>query len=143
MLDLRWRDIGKDAINLRVSKTGPRAVPLGEAARALIEALPGSRDPDVFLFPRHAEGKGLWVLTNCWRAACADAKLAGSACMTSGTRRPAKPSWRARIFRSLASCWGIGGTGPRQATLTLPMRTLSRRQRRWEQSSKVPCEVIY
>ena len=75
VLDLRWRDIGKDAINLRDSKTGPRAVPLGEAARALIEALPGSRDPDVFLFPRHAEGKGLWVLTNCWRTACADAKL--------------------------------------------------------------------
>ena len=75
VLNLRWRDIGADAINLRDSKTGPRAVPLGEAARALIEALPGARDPDVFLFPRHAEGKGIWVLTDCWRAACADAGL--------------------------------------------------------------------
>ena len=75
VLDLRWRDIGDDAIRLRDSKTGPRTVPLGEAARALIEALPGARDPDVFLFPRHAEGKGLWVLTNCWRTVCADAKL--------------------------------------------------------------------
>ena len=57
------------------SKTGPRAVPLGNAARALIEALPGPRDPDAFLFPRHAEGQGIWILTNCWRTACADAKL--------------------------------------------------------------------
>ena len=73
--DLRWRDIGEHAINLPDSKTGPRAVPLGEAVRVLIEALPGPRDPDAFLFPRHAEGRGIWVLTNCWRSACADAKL--------------------------------------------------------------------
>ena len=75
VLDLRWRDIGADAINLADTKTGPRAVPLGEAARALIEALPGPRDPDAFLFPRHAEGRGIWVLTTCWRTACADAGL--------------------------------------------------------------------
>ena len=53
----------------------PRAVLLGEAARALIEALPGARDPDVLLFPRHAEGRGIWILTDCWRTVCADAKL--------------------------------------------------------------------
>ena len=75
VLDLRWRDIGEDAIALEDSKTGPRSVPLGEAARALIEALPGARDPDAFLFPRHAEGRGEWSLTNCWRTACADAGL--------------------------------------------------------------------
>ncbi len=75
VLDLRWRDIGEDAINLRDSKTGPRAVPLGKAARALIAALPCPHNPDAFLFPRHAEGRGIWVLTNCWRAACADAGL--------------------------------------------------------------------
>ena len=74
-LNLHWRDIGVDAINLPDSKTGPRTVLLGEAARALIKALPGPHDPDEFLFPRHAEGKGVWVLTNCWRTACADAKL--------------------------------------------------------------------
>ena len=76
MLDLYWHDIGEDdAINLRDSKTGPRVVPLGEAARALFEALPGPRNPEAFLFPRHAEGRGLWVLTNCWRTVCADAGL--------------------------------------------------------------------
>ena len=75
VLDLRWRDIGEDAINLEDSKTGPRSVPLGEAAWAVVEALPGSRDPDAFLFPRHAEGKGIWVLTACWRTVCGDAGL--------------------------------------------------------------------
>ena len=75
VLNLRWPNIGTDALNLEDSKTGPRSVPLGEAARALIEALPGVRDPDAFLFPRHAEGRGIWILTNCWRTVCADAKL--------------------------------------------------------------------
>ena len=75
VLNLRWRDIGDDAINLPDSKTGPRAVPLGKAARALIEALPGARDPDAFLFPRHAGDRGEWSLTNCWRTVCADAGL--------------------------------------------------------------------
>ena len=75
VLNLRWRDIGEDAINLADSKTGPRAVPLGEAARALIEALPGARKTDAFLFPRHAGGRGEWSLTTCWRTVCADAEL--------------------------------------------------------------------
>ena len=75
VLNLRWRDIGADALNLSDSKTGRRSVPLGEAARAHIAALPGARDPGAFVFPRHAEGKGLWVLTNCWRTVCADARL--------------------------------------------------------------------
>ncbi len=75
VLNLRWRNISGDALNLEDSKTGPRAVPLGVSARALIEALPGPRDPDAFLFPRHAKGRGIWILTTCWRTACADAKL--------------------------------------------------------------------
>ncbi|MDE0028535.1 MAG: site-specific integrase, partial [Deltaproteobacteria bacterium] len=75
VLNLRWRNIGADALNLEDSKTGPRAVPLGEAARTVIDALPGPRKPAAFLFPRHAEGRGIWILTNCWRTACADAGL--------------------------------------------------------------------
>ena len=75
VLNLRWRDIGEHAIKLPDSKTGPRAVPLGEAARAHIEALADPRDPEAHLFPRHAEGRGLSILTTCWRAVCADAKL--------------------------------------------------------------------
>ena len=74
-LNLRWRNIGADALNLEDSKTGPRAVPLGKAARALIEALPGSRKPEAFLFPSYAHGKGYYPLRDCWRAVCEDAKL--------------------------------------------------------------------
>ena len=75
VLDLRWRDIGKDALNLAESKTGPRAVPLGEAARALIETLPGPGKPEAFLFPSYAHGKGYYPLRDCWRAVCEEAKL--------------------------------------------------------------------
>ena len=77
VLDLRWRDIGDHAINLPDSKTGPRAVPLGEAARGSIAALPGGREPEAFLFPRYAEGCGTYSLATSWRAVCADAKLGG------------------------------------------------------------------
>jgi len=75
VLDLRWRDIGKDALNLRDSKTGPRAVPLGEAAQAHVAALPGNRDRDAFVFPNYAHGKGYDSLRDCWRTVCTDAKL--------------------------------------------------------------------
>ena len=75
VLNLRWRDIGEDAIRLRDAKTGPRAVPLGEAARAHIAALPSARKADAFLFPRHAEGRGTYSLATCWRTVCRDAKL--------------------------------------------------------------------
>ena len=75
VLNLRWRDIGDDALNLADSKTGPRAVPLGKAARAIIDAPPGNRKPDVFLFPGYAEGRGEYSLVTCWRAVCEDARL--------------------------------------------------------------------
>ena len=75
VLNLRWRDIRKNAIVLPDSKTGPRSVPLGKAAQELIQALPGPCVPDAFLFPRHAKGRGVWALTNCWHTVRADAKL--------------------------------------------------------------------
>jgi len=62
-------------LNLPDSKTGPRAVPLGAAARALIEVLPGTRDPDAYLFPYHAGKRKPKALVERWRAICADAKL--------------------------------------------------------------------
>ena len=130
VLNLRWLDIGEDAIALEDSKTGPRAVPLGEAARALIKALPGPRDPDAFQHPRHAEGRGVWVLTNFWRTVCADAMLGRLHLQTSGTQRPASPSWRARTCRWSARRSGTGDTGPRQATPILTMPTLSKQRKK-------------
>ena len=75
MLNLRWRDIGAEALHLSDGKTGPRAAPLGEAARVFIETLPAERSPDAFLFPRYAEGRGQDSLVACWRRVCTDAKL--------------------------------------------------------------------
>ena len=40
-----------------------------------IEALPGARDPDAYLFPRCAEGRGQYSLADCWHAVCDDAGL--------------------------------------------------------------------
>ena len=75
VLNLRWRDIGNGAITLPDSKTGPRSVPLGEDARAVIEAQPGSRDPDAFLFPKNAQRRKPDNIVACWRTVCDDARL--------------------------------------------------------------------
>ena len=53
-------DRGDDAQDIADSKTGPRAVPLGEAARAHIEALPAACNPNAFLFSRYAEGRATY-----------------------------------------------------------------------------------
>ena len=50
-------------------------MPLGAAARAHIDALPGARHRDAFVFGHYAEGQGTHSLAMCWRAVCADAKL--------------------------------------------------------------------
>ena len=75
VLNLRWRDIENRAIKLPDSKTGPRTVPLGETTRAVIDSLPGPRDPDAFLFPKNAQRRNPDNIVACWRAVCADAKL--------------------------------------------------------------------
>ena len=62
-------------LNLRDSKTGPRAVPPGEATRVHVAALSGTRDPDAFAFPRYAESRDTYSLATCWRGACTDAML--------------------------------------------------------------------
>ena len=64
--NLRWRNVGTDALKLVDSKVGPRTVPLGAAARAHIDTLTGARDSDAFLFERLAEGRGTCSLTECW-----------------------------------------------------------------------------
>ena len=75
VLNLRWRDIGENAIALPDSKTGPRSVPLGEAAQAVVEALPGPRDRDAFLFPKNAQRSDPNNIVACWRTVRDDANL--------------------------------------------------------------------
>ena len=72
---LEWDWIKGKRIHLRDSKTGPRSVPLGEAAQAVVEALPEPRDPDAFLFPRNAGRKSPNNMLVCWRTVCDEAKL--------------------------------------------------------------------
>ena len=75
VLNLRWRDIADNAITLPDSKTGPRLVPLGKAARTVIRALPGPRDPNAFLFPKNAQRRNPHNIVDCWRTVCRDARL--------------------------------------------------------------------
>ena len=122
--NLRWRGIGEDALDLPDSKTGRRAVLLGHTARALIEAVPGARDPGAFLFPRHAEGRGTYSLTTCRRTGLRgrEPRQAPPARSSSEPSR-ASPSWRARTCRSWASCSATGSTAARRATRTFPTGT--------------------
>ena len=133
VLNLRWRDIGGDAINLRDSKTGPRAVPLGEAARAHIAALPGARDPDAFLFPRYAATPKAGAPTALQRAGGRFAPMrssAGYGCMTCGTRQLVRPSWRAKTCPWSASYSATGAIARRRAMPTCLTGTSSRRSRK-------------
>ena len=75
IVNLRWRDIGENAIVLPDSKTGPRSVPLGASARAVVDALPGSRRKDAFLFPNNAARRAPYNIVRCWHTVRAHANL--------------------------------------------------------------------
>ena len=75
VLNLRWRDIQKNMIVLPDSKTGPRSVPLGKSARAIVNALPGPRRKDAFLFPKNAGRRSAYNIVACWYTVRADAGL--------------------------------------------------------------------
>ena len=57
------------------SKTGPRAVPLGASARAIVDALPDPRRKDAYLFPKNAGRRSPYNIVACWRTVCEEAKL--------------------------------------------------------------------
>ena len=75
IVNLRWRDIAENAIVLPDSKTGPRSVPLGASARAIVDALPGSRRKDAFLFPNNAGRRSPYNIVRCWHTVRAHANL--------------------------------------------------------------------
>ena len=64
ILNLRWREVDGDTLQLEDSKTGPRQVLLGPEARAVIERQPRSKSPWVFPSPmdpaRARVDLGLW-----------------------------------------------------------------------------------
>ncbi len=75
VLNLRWGDIRKNAIVLPDSKTGPRSVPLGASARAIVDALPRPRRKEAFLFPKNAGRRSPYNIVACWRTVRTDANL--------------------------------------------------------------------
>ena len=130
VLNLRWRDIGENALNLADSKTGPCAVPLGGVARALIDALPGGGNRTASCFRNMPTADARTASPRAGGQFAKTRSSAECACMTFGTPPPVRPSWRARTCRWSASCSAIGGTARRRDPLTLPMGTSPRRRRR-------------
>lgn len=118
LLNLRWRNVGVDTLNHADSKSGPRAEPLHETARALIAALPCARGPNAILSPRYAEARSQPRLIACWRAVCPDAELASLRLNDSGLPPLVRWRWRARTCCWKVSSLGTGDFGPRQATPT-------------------------
>ena len=55
IVNLRWREVDGDSLNLADSKTGPRGVFLNAPARAIIERQPQTESPFVFPSPRDPE----------------------------------------------------------------------------------------
>ena len=50
-------------------------MPLGASARAIVNALPGPRRKDAFLFPKNAGRRSPYNIVACWHTVRADAKL--------------------------------------------------------------------
>ena len=79
---LRWRDVKRDRIVLHESKTGPRQVPLGKAARQVLDRLSKTRSGE-WVFPGTAPeghlGEGqlycFWLGVRAEACIVADARL--------------------------------------------------------------------
>ena len=117
--NLRWRNIGDDALNLDDSKSGPRAVLLGQAARAAIGALPRPHDPDAFLFPRFADIKDPFRFVTCWHAGRERAAL-GKLRLHDLRNTVASQAVMSGENLSLVGKPATVGIGPQRATLTFP-----------------------
>ncbi|KEO89091.1 hypothetical protein EH31_13720 [Erythrobacter longus] len=66
VLTLEWRDVKGNRLLLRDSKTGPRTVWLGSAARAVIAAVPRNKKPQ--LFWNYRLGRPMRDVTSYWNA---------------------------------------------------------------------------
>ena len=67
--------LARTSSTFRIRRPVRAPVPLGKAAQAHVAAMSGPCDPEAFLFPGYAEGRGQSSLVACWRAVCADAGL--------------------------------------------------------------------
>ena len=65
IMGLRWAKVREDGLSLTDAKTGPRTVPLGRGARAILDRQPRTGSPFVFPSPRdpgrpRSPGLSLW-----------------------------------------------------------------------------------
>ena len=99
VLNLRWQDIGEDEIKLPNSKTSQRAMPLGESARAPIDALPGpaTRRATCFRDMPKAEVSGSSRTAGALSEPTRSSE--GCGCATRATRPPATWSCRVKTCR--------------------------------------------
>lgn len=74
MFNLRWRDIGAEALHLPDGRTGPRSVPLGGPCGRLSARCPDLATRRRTCFPDMPKAGVYRILINCWRAVCEDAK---------------------------------------------------------------------
>ena len=77
---LRWRDMKRDRLVLHESKTGPRLMPLGEAARKVLDHLSNTRSGE-WVFPGSVAGHPLseTALRSFWRSLRDDAGIEADA----------------------------------------------------------------
>jgi integrase len=72
IVDLRWSAVKGRRLRLADSKTGPRTIWLGDAARRLLDDLPKRRGEER-VFPLKAQSSG--ALTQTWALVCSEARL--------------------------------------------------------------------
>lgn len=75
ILNLTWSDIRADRLILRDSKTGPRAVVLGDDAKAIITALPKLGNAEALFYSKRTR-KPMININRYWRQICQRAGIA-------------------------------------------------------------------
>lgn len=78
VLNLRWDEVDFEhsRLNLKVSKTGAKSIPIGAPALQIIASIAPTPGND-FVFVGRKEGAALAFIRRAWRRICAEAKLEG------------------------------------------------------------------
>ena len=91
-----------------------------------MDALPGPRREDAFLFPKNAGRRSPYNIVACWHTVRADAKLGRLRLHDLRHTAASHAIMSGRTCRWWANCSAIGATRRQQAMPTLPMRIWSK-----------------
>ena len=139
VLNLRWWNIGADALNLEDSKTGPRAVPLGKAPRRTSPLCSMRAAPMRSCFRATPKAEARTASPPAGARSARTRSSAACACMTCAIPPQVRRLCRAKVCPSSVGFSGTTDIAPWRATPTLPMRTLSKRRRRSARSLQRLC----